>query len=191
MATTGSGDCPPPEAEQMQVDPVVDSAAKEAKMEEISKSDVVAEVSEPQEEATPETAKEAVAEPAEEATTTTAHVESTEPASEATSQPEAAVTEEAVRPQEEPLKETSETVKPAEEVAPAAATTTSTPAAKKQKVDLSNLPTRQYLDQTVVPILLQGLSWLAKTRPEDPISELSKYLIDHKPEHDSEAFNGN
>lgn len=55
---------------------------------------------------------------------------------------------------------------------------------KKSKVDVSNLPTRQYLDQTVVPILLQGLSWLAKTRPDDPIVELSKYLIEHKPEHD-------
>lgn len=35
---------------------------------------------------------------------------------------------------------------------------------KKTKVDLQSLPTRQYLDQTVVPILLQGLSLLAKER---------------------------
>lgn len=35
---------------------------------------------------------------------------------------------------------------------------------KKQKVDLQALPTRAYLDQTVVPILLQGLSVLAKDR---------------------------
>uniref|UniRef100_A0AAV2LK32 Uncharacterized protein n=1 Tax=Knipowitschia caucasica TaxID=637954 RepID=A0AAV2LK32_KNICA len=35
---------------------------------------------------------------------------------------------------------------------------------KKQKVDLQALPTRAYLDQTVVPILLQGLSVLAKER---------------------------
>uniref|UniRef100_A0A674ESQ4 Dpy-30 histone methyltransferase complex regulatory subunit n=1 Tax=Salmo trutta TaxID=8032 RepID=A0A674ESQ4_SALTR len=34
----------------------------------------------------------------------------------------------------------------------------------KQKVDLQSLPTRAYLDQTVVPILLQGLSVLAKER---------------------------
>lgn len=34
----------------------------------------------------------------------------------------------------------------------------------KQKVDLQALPTRAYLDQTVVPILLQGLSVLAKDR---------------------------
>lgn len=37
----------------------------------------------------------------------------------------------------------------------------------KQKLDLQTLqtlPTRAYLDQTVVPILLQGLSVLAKER---------------------------
>jgi protein dpy-30 len=35
---------------------------------------------------------------------------------------------------------------------------------KKSRVDLQSLPTRQYLDQTVVPILLQALSTLAKER---------------------------
>jgi len=54
--------------------------------------------------------------------------------------------------------------------------------AKKPKPDLSSLPTRQYLDQCVVPILLQGLSWLAKTRPDDPIEKLAGYLIEHKSE---------
>lgn len=38
----------------------------------------------------------------------------------------------------------------------------------KQKVDLQALPTRAYLDQTVVPILLQGLSVLAKERCVTP-----------------------
>lgn len=56
---------------------------------------------------------------------------------------------------------------------------------KKPKVDVTSLPTRQYLDQTVVPILLQGLSWLAKTRPEDPIPALSTYLLEHKQEFES------
>ena len=38
--------------------------------------------------------------------------------------------------------------------------------AEKQvpKVDYQSLPTRAYLDQTVVPILLQGLSTLSKER---------------------------
>ena len=34
----------------------------------------------------------------------------------------------------------------------------------KPKVDLQSLPTRAYLDLTVVPILLQGMSTLAKDR---------------------------
>ena len=36
--------------------------------------------------------------------------------------------------------------------------------AKRPKVDLQSLPTRAYLDQTVVPILLQGMSVLAKEK---------------------------
>lgn len=34
----------------------------------------------------------------------------------------------------------------------------------KEPVELQSLPTRQYLDQTMVPILLVGLNELAKTR---------------------------
>ncbi|XP_061626972.1 protein dpy-30 homolog isoform X2 [Phyllopteryx taeniolatus] len=51
----------------------------------------------------------------------------------------------------------------------------------KQKVDLQALPTRAYLDQTVVPILLQGLAVLAKERSEvtsrhDRSNTFSSYL---------------
>jgi len=45
---------------------------------------------------------------------------------------------------------------------------------------VQNIPTRQYLDQTVVPILLQGLSSLAKERPMDPIQYLADYLLRNK-----------
>ncbi|KAL3066206.1 hypothetical protein OYC64_016204 [Pagothenia borchgrevinki] len=51
---------------------------------------------------------------------------------------------------------------------------------KKQKVDLQALPTRAYLDQTVVPILLQGLSTLAKDRPPNPIEYLAAFLLKNK-----------
>jgi protein dpy-30 len=50
----------------------------------------------------------------------------------------------------------------------------------KSKPDLSTLPTRAYLDQTVVPILLQAMSQLAKERPAKPISFLAEYLLNHK-----------
>ncbi|XP_028311336.1 protein dpy-30 homolog isoform X1 [Gouania willdenowi] len=50
----------------------------------------------------------------------------------------------------------------------------------KQKVDLQALPTRAYLDQTVVPVLLQGLSVLAKERPPNPIEYLAAFLLKNK-----------
>lgn len=50
----------------------------------------------------------------------------------------------------------------------------------KQKPDLSTLPTRAYLDQTVVPILLQGMSQLARERPAKPIENLALYLQQNK-----------
>jgi protein dpy-30 len=53
-------------------------------------------------------------------------------------------------------------------------------AAKRPKVDLQSLPTRAYLDQTVVPILLQGMSALAKERPPNPIEYLAAYLLKNK-----------
>jgi len=59
-------------------------------------------------------------------------------------------------------------------------------AAKKLKQDLTNLPTRQYLDQTVVPILLQGLASLARERPRDPIEYLAGYLMRHKREYETD-----
>lgn len=51
---------------------------------------------------------------------------------------------------------------------------------KKPRADLQSLPTKQYLDQTVAPILLQGLQILAKERPPDPINFLAAYLLKNK-----------
>lgn len=56
---------------------------------------------------------------------------------------------------------------------------------KKPRVDYNSLPTRQYLDQTVVPILLQALSTLAKERPPDPIDYLANYLLKNKSQFES------
>lgn len=63
---------------------------------------------------------------------------------------------------------------------------------RKSRIDLNALPTRQYLDQTVVPILLQGLSALAKERPPDPINYLAAYLLKNKSTFEtSNASNNN
>ncbi|CAF0772162.1 unnamed protein product [Didymodactylos carnosus] len=54
------------------------------------------------------------------------------------------------------------------------------PVKPAQKAELSSLPTRAYLDQTVVPILLQGMSQLARERPNKPIEFLALYLTQNK-----------
>lgn len=50
----------------------------------------------------------------------------------------------------------------------------------RKRTDLSSIPTKQYIDQTVAPILLEGLKALAKERPSDPIQYLADYLLKHK-----------
>ncbi|VVC95616.1 unnamed protein product [Leptidea sinapis] len=66
-----------------------------------------------------------------------------------------------------------------------------TNANRKSRIDLNALPARQYLDQTVVPILLQGLSALAKERPSEPINYLAAYLLKNKNSFDINNSNGN
>eukprot|EP00954_Amorphochlora_amoebiformis_P010663 832192-Amorphochlora_amoeboformis.AAC.1 len=39
----------------------------------------------------------------------------------------------------------------------------------------------QYLDQTVTPILLKGMSELVNVRPEDPIEWLAAWLVNNNP----------
>lgn len=45
--------------------------------------------------------------------------------------------------------------------------------------ETTGMPTRQYLDQTVAPVLLHGLQALARERPIDPIHFLATYLLKH------------
>lgn len=53
-------------------------------------------------------------------------------------------------------------------------------ATPRAKPDVQSLPTRQYLDQSVVPILLQALTALSKERPPDAIEFLIAYLMKNK-----------
>ena len=41
----------------------------------------------------------------------------------------------------------------------------------KQQQNINSLPIRAYLDQTVVPLVLQGMAEVAKERPENPIQK--------------------
>eukprot|EP00561_Arcocellulus_cornucervis_P008370 CAMPEP_0185811654 /NCGR_PEP_ID=MMETSP1322-20130828/8352_1 /TAXON_ID=265543 /ORGANISM="Minutocellus polymorphus, Strain RCC2270" /LENGTH=141 /DNA_ID=CAMNT_0028508123 /DNA_START=70 /DNA_END=495 /DNA_ORIENTATION=+ len=57
----------------------------------------------------------------------------------------------------------------------------STPASHRSNA-MNSLPIRAYLDQTVVPILLDGMSELVKVRPENPVEWLASYLVRNDPQ---------
>ena len=50
---------------------------------------------------------------------------------------------------------------------------------KKSSQNLNSLPIRAYLDQTVVPLVLQGMAEVAKERPANPIKYLAEFLAAH------------
>ncbi|XP_037959990.1 protein dpy-30 homolog [Teleopsis dalmanni] len=50
----------------------------------------------------------------------------------------------------------------------------------KKRADMNTLPTRQYLDQTLAPILLKGLQTVSRERPADPIGYLADFLNKHR-----------
>ncbi|GMI58220.1 hypothetical protein ScalyP_jg6240 [Parmales sp. scaly parma] len=59
--------------------------------------------------------------------------------------------------------------------------------AVQNKMNLQALPIRAYLDQTVVPIMLDGMSALVKERPPNPIEWLAAYLIQNNPQGPSSS----
>jgi len=99
--------------------------------------------------------------------------------------PEGSVTS---QPKEEPA---SQPAAAPQQPAPAAAPvqqpvsvqpTAAQAAAAAQKKNMEALPIRAYLDQTVVPILLDGMSELVKERPTNPVEWLAAYLLRHDPQ---------
>ena len=95
---------------------------------------------------------------------------------------------------EEQVKEETPTEAPTEgagttEQAPASAVTTAKDGEEAENAALAvqnrlqsqALPIRAYLDQTVVPLLLQGLSALVKERPPNPVEYLANYLLKNNP----------
>jgi len=51
-------------------------------------------------------------------------------------------------------------------------------------MNLQTAPIRTYLDSTVVPVLLQGLSALVKERPANPVEYLATFLLQNNPQKD-------
>ena len=60
-------------------------------------------------------------------------------------------------------------------------------AAAERGAEVWNLPIRAYLDQTIVPIMLDGMAELVKVRPADPIIWMSEYLRDNNPHTNADA----
>eukprot|EP00308_Calcidiscus_leptoporus_P003330 CAMPEP_0119378702 /NCGR_PEP_ID=MMETSP1334-20130426/49465_1 /TAXON_ID=127549 /ORGANISM="Calcidiscus leptoporus, Strain RCC1130" /LENGTH=97 /DNA_ID=CAMNT_0007397991 /DNA_START=47 /DNA_END=340 /DNA_ORIENTATION=- len=56
--------------------------------------------------------------------------------------------------------------------------------AVQNKMNLQTAPIRTYLDGTVVPVLLQGLSALVKERPANPVEYLATFLLQNNPQKD-------
>ncbi|CAG9860911.1 unnamed protein product [Phyllotreta striolata] len=46
-------------------------------------------------------------------------------------------------------------------------------------VDLLSLPKKHYLEQTMVPVLANGLAVIAKDRPVQPVTALALFLLKH------------
>eukprot|EP00985_Skeletonema_marinoi_P014235 scaffold7188_cov116-Skeletonema_marinoi.AAC.7 len=113
--------------------------------------------------------------PAEEATASA----DSEPAAEPETTPSSSGEASASQPAPAPTQSTSSAA-----VQPAAAPSNSAAAAvaaDKQK-NFQALPIRAYLDQTVVPILLDGMSELVKERPANPVEWLAAYLLRNDPQ---------
>ncbi|KAG0233362.1 Dpy-30 motif-domain-containing protein [Mortierella sp. GBAus27b] len=53
------------------------------------------------------------------------------------------------------------------------------PFAGLTKAEIADMPIRTYLDQTVLPVLLDGMKQLAKERPQNPLEYLGHYLLNH------------
>ena len=51
------------------------------------------------------------------------------------------------------------------------------------QLSLAALPIRQYLENTVVTLLVNGLTQLVKQRPEDPVEFLAAYMLKNNPKN--------
>jgi protein dpy-30 len=57
----------------------------------------------------------------------------------------------------------------------------------QQREKLQQLPVRAYLDETVVPVMMQALSAVSRERPEDPVEFVAHYMLQHNPRKVADA----
>eukprot|EP01016_Furgasonia_blochmanni_P036556 TRINITY_DN418_c0_g1_i2.p3 TRINITY_DN418_c0_g1~~TRINITY_DN418_c0_g1_i2.p3 ORF type:complete len:172 (+),score=23.84 TRINITY_DN418_c0_g1_i2:705-1220(+) len=56
------------------------------------------------------------------------------------------------------------------------------PQSDKRLGKFQSVPLREYYDQTVTKILLEGLKEIGKQRPDNPVRFLGQYLLEHDPQ---------
>ncbi|KAG0021692.1 hypothetical protein BGZ81_008817 [Podila clonocystis] len=86
-----------------------------------------------------------------------------------------------VEPQRGPVKSIGEILNNEREGSSVSSVGESTPnpLAGLSKAEIAAIPVRPYLDQTVLPVLLEGMKQLAKERPSNPLEYLGHYLLNH------------
>ena len=52
---------------------------------------------------------------------------------------------------------------------------------KQCPVSVNNLPTKAYLEQTIIPTVMRALSEVTKARPDNPIEFVAYYILKHNP----------
>eukprot|EP00210_Caulerpa_lentillifera_P008087 g7721.t1 len=53
------------------------------------------------------------------------------------------------------------------------------------KMSTHALSVRQYLESSVVPVLMKGLTNLVRERPEDPVEYLAAFLVNNNPNNNT------
>ena len=86
-----------------------------------------------------------------------------------------------------PADETQAKAPPAPAFPPADAAKKAEETAQKADAEAGSkaVTSRQYLEGSVVPLLMQGMQELAKERPEDPVQYLAAYLVKHNSKNSS------
>mmetsp|Transcript_9993 Transcript_9993/g.13577 ORF Transcript_9993/g.13577 Transcript_9993/m.13577 type:complete len:109 (+) Transcript_9993:122-448(+) len=61
------------------------------------------------------------------------------------------------------------------------------------KININNLPTKAYLEQTITPTVMKALTEVCEARPDNPLEFVAYYLLKHNPNREVStegAFNG-
>ena len=45
---------------------------------------------------------------------------------------------------------------------------------------------QEYLDKTIFPLLLEGISWIIKEKPKDPVEHLAMFLLKNNPKNSTD-----